>query len=361
MFESKLIRNIIPYKVSSHKAWELGTTNVLKLDWNEATIPPSPKVNEVILKILSSGKMNWYPNVNNKNLLMKLAKYNSVSVSNIQYFASSDSLHEYLVRCYIEGSDRILVVSPTYDNFRAVAESNGGKIINYNLENNFKLDFNHFEKKLKELKPKMVYLVNPNNPSGVSYNIKVLQSIIEKHINILFIIDEAYYEFCGKSLCHLTQSQENLIVSRTFSKAFALASFRIGYVITHPSIINTLNKIRNSKSVSLMAQAAAEAVLDDLNYTDKYVKEVKKTRQWFYNQLKKYKFLTPFESDGNYIFLKFIDVATKNKLIEYLEKNNVFIRDYGHIQSTKTYARITIGTLEQMNLVLSYIKDFSKL
>ena len=361
MFESKLIDNIIPYKVSSHRAWELDHSNILKLDWNEATIPPSPEVNKVIMEILNSGKMNWYPNVNNESLRMKLANYNSVPDQNIQYFASSDSLHEYLVRCFIEGSDKILVVSPTYDNFRAVAESNGGKIIHYNLSDDFELNFDHFEKQLKEKRPKMVYLVNPNNPTGLSYDNKTLQDIIEKYENILFIIDEAYYEFCGKSLCHLTQSQENLIISRTFSKAFALASFRIGYVIAHPSIIHTLNKIRNSKSISLMAQAAAEAVLDDLNYTEKYVKEVKKTRRWFYTELKKFDFLTPFESDGNFIFLKFVDSTTKNKLIEYLEKKNIFIRDYGHIQFTSTCARITVGTLNQMNQVLKHINDFSEL
>ena len=361
MFESKLIDNIIPYKVSSHRAWELEHKNILKLDWNEATIPPSPKVNKVIIEILKSGKMNWYPNVNNESLRMKLAKYNSVSDRNIQYFASSDSLHEYVVRCFIEGSDKILVVAPTYDNFRAVAEGNGGKIIHHNLTNEFQLNYDNFEKQLKEQRPKMVYLVNPNNPTGISYDIKILESIIKRYENILFIIDEAYYEFCGKTLCHLTQSQENLIISRTFSKAFALASFRIGYVIAHPSIIQILNKLRNSKSISLMAQAAAEAVLDDLSYTEKYVKEVKETRRWFYNELKKHDFLTPFESDGNFIFLKFVDAKTKNKLIEYLEKTNIFIRDYGHIQTTSTCARITVGTLNQMNQVLRHINDFSAL
>src|SRR5690606_34705329 len=97
MFANKYVKVLKPYPLVSHKAWELqGKQNVLKLDWNEATTPPSPKVKENIMCFLENGNMHWYPDVNNKQLLDKLAYYNDVPVENIQYFASSDSLHEYI-------------------------------------------------------------------------------------------------------------------------------------------------------------------------------------------------------------------------------------------------------------------------
>lgn len=358
MFSNQFLKNIIPYKLSSHKAWNIQESSTLKLDWNEATIPPSPKVISAIEKSLKSGRLNWYPNINNTQLLNSLAKYNCVSVDNVQYFASSDSLHEYVVRCFVSISDRILVVSPTYDNFRAVAESNGGQIQFYQTDNNFNLDLKQFSKDLKLIKPKLVYLVNPNNPTGKLNPINELRDLVSNHQNILFIIDEAYYEFASQTMAGFTMNFKNLIISRTFSKAFALASFRIGYMISHPENIGTINKIRNPKNISLFAQLAAIEALNDIEYTMKYVKEVTKSRTLFFAYLKELDFLTPISGSGNFIFLKFISSEVKAKFISHLETNHVFIRDYGHLENTNLFARITIGTIEQMEYVNSIIREF---
>ena len=135
MFENKKISNISPYTLSTPEAWSFNQDDdVLKLDWNEATIKPSPKVLAKITKVLNDGKLNWYPNINNTELINKLSNYNSVKNDQVQYFASSDSLHEYIVRAFIDDSDRVLSISPTYDNFRAVAESNGAHVQFYDLD-----------------------------------------------------------------------------------------------------------------------------------------------------------------------------------------------------------------------------------
>jgi hypothetical protein len=112
MFANKYVKVLKPYPLVSHRAWELqGKEDVLKLDWNEATQPPSPKVKENILKFLENGNMHWYPDVNNSLLLEELSNYNSLPIENLQYFASSDSLHEYIVRTFIEPEDRIVIVT----------------------------------------------------------------------------------------------------------------------------------------------------------------------------------------------------------------------------------------------------------
>lgn len=360
MFHNPLIDKIQPYKLSSHKAWELeNKDHVLKLDWNEATIPPSPAVIRSISELLQSGKMNWYPDVNNHELIEGIARYNNIPKENIQYFASSDSLHEYIVRCYVGQSDRILVLSPTYDNFRAVAESNGGQIQFYNLSKNFKLDFKQFSKDLQLIKPKVVYIVNPNNPTGTLHAKDDLKKIIENHSDILFIVDEAYYEFSSETVSDLTTTNENLIVSRTFSKAFALASFRIGYAISHPNNIQVINKIRNPKNVSLFAQVAAIQAIGDIQYTLNYVAEVNKTQIKFIEELNNLNFLKATRGGGNFVFIEFSQKRVKEDFIKFLESNNIFIRDYGHISQTEMFARITIGTENQMSKVLGVIKEFS--
>lgn len=137
-----------------------------------------------------------------------MSNYNNLPVENIQYFASSDSLHEYIVRTFIEPEDRI--VAPTYDNFRAVVESNGALTEFYYLDENFQLDIEHFENYLNLHKPKIVYICNPNNPTGTMYKKETIEQLITKFENIMFIIDEAYYEFTNNTCKDLVLDHENL-------------------------------------------------------------------------------------------------------------------------------------------------------
>lgn len=357
MFANKYVKVLKPYPLVSHKAWELqGKQNVLKLDWNEATTSPSPKVKENIMSFLENGNLHWYPDVNNKQLLDKLAYYNDVPVENIQYFASSDSLHEYIVRTFIEPEDRILIVAPTYDNFRAVVESNGALTEFYYLSDDFKLDMEHFENYIELHKPKIVYICNPNNPTGTLYKKESIEQLIIKFQNTMFIIDEAYFEFTGISCKDLVLDYENILISRTFSKAFALASFRIGYTISSQHNIKLLSKVRNPKNISTFSQIAAMSVLDDLDYMKNYVCEVNDAKEYFRQELINLN-LTVFDEGGNFSFIN-LDLSVKKEFIKFLESKNIFVRDYGHVKGMENYLRITIGTIQQMKIVISEVKNF---
>ncbi|WP_230475015.1 MULTISPECIES: aminotransferase class I/II-fold pyridoxal phosphate-dependent enzyme [Helicobacter] len=112
-----------------------------------------------------------------------------------------------------------------------------------------------------------------------------LESLITKYGDMLFIIDEAYYEFCGKSVAYLLPTMQNLIITRTFSKAFGLASFRIGYCLSSAQNIAALNLLRNAKNITHLSQVAAIAALKDKEYMESYVKEVVLAREFFINAL----------------------------------------------------------------------------
>ncbi len=357
MFANKYVKVLKPYPLVSHRAWELqGKEDVLKLDWNEATLPPSPRVKENILKFLENGNMHWYPDVNNSLLLEELSNYNSLPIENLQYFASSDSLHEYIVRTFIEPEDRIVIVAPTYDNFRAVVESNGALTEFYYLDENFQLDIEHFENYLNLHKPKIVYICNPNNPTGTMYKKETIEQLITKFENIMFIVDEAYYEFTNNTCKDLVLDHENLLISRTFSKAFALASFRVGYTLSSQHNIKLLSKIRNPKNISTFSQIAAISVLQDKEYMQSFVSQVNEAKEFFDSELKKLGYKVMGDG-GNFSMLKF-DFSIKKEFIQYLEKNNIFVRDYGHVNGMENYLRITIGTKEQIEKVLDVMKKF---
>jgi histidinol-phosphate aminotransferase len=358
-FESAFISKLIPYKLSSHRAWELAhSNNILKLDWNEASIPPSPLVIEKVSHALKSDALNWYPDVDNKLLLYKIATYSEVDISEVLYFASSDCIHEYLIRAFVQPFDKLLIIGPTYDNFRSTAESSGASIHFFKLNEDFKLELNSLQETIDNIAPKLVYIVNPNNPTGTIIAPIELKNLITKNPNSLFIIDEAYYEFAGQTVSHCVSDYENLIITRTFSKAFALASFRIGYLISNKININTLKKIRNAKSIPLLSQVAAEAALDSLEYTKKYILEVTDARDLFYKYLQSSTHLTPYLSYANFIFIRVQTNDMKYELLRFLENKFIFIRDYKHVSGVENFIRISIGTKNQMKFVTNEITNF---
>ena len=131
-FPNKYLRNLKPYKLASHKVWSVTPeerTTILKLDWNEASIPPSPKVKERIEKILNEPCFfNLYPTTYNDELHTLLSEYVDLPKENIQYFGSSDALHEYICKVFISVGDPVMILGPSYDNFRLTCQANGADV-----------------------------------------------------------------------------------------------------------------------------------------------------------------------------------------------------------------------------------------
>ena len=267
MLPNKNIQKLKPYLSIPHKIWELeDDNNILKLDWNEASIAPSPLVFQKIETFLKNGHLNWYPNTKNSLLLDALAKYTGQKNSS-----------------FVDKDENIGIIAPTYDNFRARANGVGVQTLFFHLDENFDLDFKALNAFIINEKIKLLYLCNPNNPTGKVYEIYKIYELIKNNPQCLFLIDEAYYEFCGKTMATFTEELKNLIITRTFSKAFALASFRVGYIISHYENIQHLNQIRNSKNIPMLSQIAALAALEDLTYMENYVEEVNLARADFCN------------------------------------------------------------------------------
>lgn len=363
-FINKYLRNLSPYKVASHKIWEVSSDErkkMLKLDWNEATIPPSPLVNERLNKIVNQQEVYYlYPSTHNAELLGLLSAYTSLPEENIQYFASSDSLHEYLVRMFVGVGDPILILGPTYDNFRLTCESQGAQIFYYDYSDSFELDKVAFKNRINELTPSLVYICNPNNPTGNVLDKEYLLDLIVSFPDTIFLIDEAYYEFYGQTMSNYVLIHPNLFVSRTFSKAFALANFRAGYLIASSENILQISKIRNPKNFTTFTQEAVVAVLTDTKYMWNYVKEVLEARTYFNEKLLNSSIIKEvFPSEGNFLLVEFRDFDMKMKVYNKLSDNNIFVRNLMHSKLLMNTLRITVGTKDQMDRVLEVILSIS--
>ena len=355
MLPNKNIQKLVPYTPISHDVWNLKTyDDILKLDWNEATINPSPQVFKRIYEFLNQGKLNWYPNTQNITLLKVLSLYtNQDSEDYIQIFPSSDAAHENIIDVFLEKDSKVCIIAPTYDNFRARANGVGVKTIYFNLEEDFNLNFDKLNDFLKHNKIDFLYICNPNNPTGICYDIEKMEQLIIGNSSTMFLVDEAYYEFSQKTVQNLVKFHKNLIITRTFSKAFALASFRIGYVISHVENIAYMNKLRNSKNISMLAQVAALGALEDIDYAKQFVKEVNTSREFFKKGVENLGLKTYGQSEANFILLK---MKNMDEIFNYLKENKIFIRNYNHI--IPEHCRITIGTMEQMKYLLDCLKEF---
>ena len=362
LYVNKYLQDIKPYKTSSHKIWEVPASQrseILKLDWNEASLPPSPKVKERLLTLLKENDfLHLYPKTYNKTILELLSKYTGLAIKNLQYFSSSDAIHEYIAKTYIKENDRVLIQGPSYDNFRLTAQANGGKIYYSEVDESFRLDKEKFRQDVKTVQPKFVYICSPNNPCGFTNSPQYIESLLKEFPGIMFLIDEAYFEFCTITAQNLVLKYENILITRTLSKAFACANLRFGYLMASANNILSISSIRNPKNMNTFTQEAAIAILSDIDYMKNYVKEVLFAKEYFYKEIRQFRSITTYPSSSNFVLLQFENYGLKIRFKHFLEKHNIFIRDL--VQSPLLYKclRITIGNHKQMQCVIDVIKKF---
>ena len=363
-FVNKYLRNIIPYRVASHKIWTVEDNErekILKLDWNESTIPPSPKVHQRIKRLINGTCFyQFYPSTFNEELLSLLSDYIGIPSECIQYFSSSDSLHEYIARTFVTVGDPVLLIGPTYDNFRLTVEASGAILHRCDFGLDEDVSVKGIQKEIDKYNPSLVYVCNPNNPTGSILECYDIENLIKKNEDVLFLIDEAYMEFANKSSSGLVRMYDNILISRTMSKAFGLANFRFGYLLSNKQNIEDISKIRNPKNIPTFTQEAVIGALEDIGYMRNYVEEITRAKDVVYDHLRKYAdVLEVYPSAANFVMVRFYKEDVRKEFVGKLTKDNIFIRDICQNEYIAKYCvRITVGTREQMQNVFDAIDEF---
>ena len=356
--------NLKPYKVASHKIWSVPAAErggILKLDWNEATVPPSPKVKEALKKLIEEDDfLHLYPSTFNDELMQALSDYTGMPQENLQYFGSSDSLHEYISRAYLEEGRKVLVLWPSYDNFRLTAESTGASMCYSEMNRDFEFSLAKFKADIACEHPDMVYICNPNNPTGTLLSAEMVEELVRDFPETVFLLDEAYIEFSGAaSSCPLVRRYDNLLVTRTLSKAFGLANIRFGYLIASEENIQAISRIRNPKNITTFTQAAAVAALKDVDHMHRYADEVCRARELLIREMNSEPLsahFRAFPSCGNFVLLRCDSPETKAAILNWYEKHDIYVRPVSQSESLKDCIRISIGTCEQIETVLDATK-----
>ena len=313
-------------------------------DWNESEFPPTNKVFEVMKSFY---RYERYPDITAKLLKSKLSDYVSLPVDFIEVYNGSDDALKDIITVFVDRETHVLSYQPSYTQVNTFITTNTENYMKVNIKNplgEHEYDFDYCKVAI------VVYLVNPNNPTGKLLAVDEIEKLLKTYPDTLFIVDEAYYEFAKQSCSHLVISHKNLIVTRTFSKAFGLASVRLGYCMGHPDTLSHLRKIRNGKAVNSLAQLCGIAALDDLDYLDSRIDEMNDAKKFFVDNLPHEYYAV--DSQTNFVLLKTPD---SKKLLNKMKDNKILIRDRSSFDNLENCVRITIGSKKQIIRVLDVI------
>ncbi len=317
----------------------------VKLASNENNYGPAPKVAEALRK--AAGEINLYP-YKDLELRKKIAEYCNTAPENIITGNGSDESIDLVFKTF---KGPVLSFNPTYAEYGIFSEALGEKYLQIDLEKDFSFPL---ERYLKESRKANILLVcSPNNPTGGVLTEKELRRILEEGKTT--VVDEAYVEFHGTSFTPLVKEYENLIILRTFSKAFALAGLRVGYIIADPKIIKLLDRVKPPFSVNAFAIEAALAALEDKRYMRETVGKMIKDREMLYKALKN-KYAT-YPSESNFILADVSPQRSEDVCRKLLDKK-IIVRDLGKYPGfSGEYVRVSVGTTEENKKFLEALKD----
>ncbi len=322
---------------------QLGLKEVIKLASNENPLGPSPRAVEAIKKNLST--LNRYPDSSGFYLKRKLARNLSLEPSNIVLGNGSDELIDIIIKTFVEEDEHIITADFTFLEYKIISSVKGRTVITVPLKY-FKYDLDAIKKKIDK-KTKVVFIANPNNPTGTYVTkLEVEEFIRALPDNILLVLDEAYGTFIDvndfpDSLNYIRNN--NVIVLKTFSKAYGLAGIRVGFAVAKPEFASYMEIARQPFNVNSLAQVAAIAALDDKKFLKKTRNVVLEGKKYLYDALAKLGIAFVL-SVSNFIL---IDIGRDGVgVFKEMLKYGVIVRDmkqYG----LKNYIRVTIGTKKE--------------
>lgn len=324
----------------------------LWLDRNECTRPASDRVREAVARFVAGGGFNWYADPEARALRRRLARYTGRSVGEIQVFNGSDAALEHLVRAFVKAGDHVLLSAPCYDQVRVLGEALGARVELSVAGDPFRADVGCLVRRL-EPRTRIVYLCNPNNPTGRTYSLRDLARLARAIPAGLLVVDEAYFEFMGRTAARLLDAHPNLVVTRSFSKAFGLAGLRIGYLLARRPVMRVVERIRNGKDVGAVAQVAAAAALDDLGAMRAHVRDVAAARRRLVRALRAGGH-TVVEAPANFVLLRAADPAG---LVRRLLRRGVSVRDQSAMPGLGPWVRVTVGSHDECARFLAALES----
>ncbi len=313
----------------------------LLLDFNERT-EPSMAATKALSQLIENQKLQVYPEYT--DLTDKIAAYAGVDPNQVMFTNGTDQAIDVIFRTFIDKDELVVIPAPTFAMYDQYAQVGGNQVFEP-LYSGEKLKFPLSDVLASIAKnPKLIVVCNPNSPTGTLLPIEDIKEIATRASNSIIYVDEAYFEFSKQTAVGLLAECPNVVVSRTFSKAFGLASVRLGYVMANEMYITEMLKVRGPYDINMAAYYSAMAGLDDIPSMEWYCSEVVEQAKPFTEQFFAENDIKFYPSSGNFILFQPPDWK---RVFERLEQNGVMVRAQNKV-NIEGSLRLTVGTLAQM-------------
>ena len=331
---------------------EMPVEDIIKLDANENPYGCSPGVNKALANYPD---INVYPDSGQTELRQQLQQYSGVDMQHIVAGAGSDQLIDLIMRLFIAPGNEVINCTPTFAMFSFFIQLNKGTPIEVPRDKDYAVDVAAVKKAITR-KTKLILLATPNNPTGTVTPREDILKILD--IGIPTVVDEAYYEFTGKTVTPLIGKYKNLMVLRTFSKWAGLAGLRIGYGLFPVKIADYLLRIKEPYCVNVAALVAVRETLKDVDYLMNRVRKIIAERERLYGSLQEIEWLKPYPSQANFILCSVLRGKAKD-LQQKLEDRGILVR-YFDQPLLRDSVRISIGRPEENDILLETLKELGE-
>lgn len=322
----------------------------LKLNTNECPYGPSPRAAEAIqAEITNAGdRLRLYPNPTSAPLRQLIAAQHGLTAENVLIGNGSDDVLNLLVRVFGGPAATSAFTLPSYSLYPVLVAIQNGAIKTVEFDRTMRLPV----EAIAASKAKVFFLTSPNAPTGVAFTPDEIEAVLQRFAGIL-VVDEAYAPFARKNCVGLLAKYPRLVITRTLSKAHALAGLRVGFALAHPEVIGLLDRVRDSYNVNRLSQAGAAAALADTGYYDAIIGKINRTRDHWAAEWSERGWFT-YESQANFIFTEpqnsagEAGPAVAKSLYEFLLSRKILVRYFPSHALTASFLRISVGTDDEM-------------
>ncbi|OGV96161.1 MAG: histidinol-phosphate transaminase [Nitrospinae bacterium RIFCSPHIGHO2_02_39_11] len=351
----KTVRELKPYQVENIPCR-------IKLDAMENPYPLPESLMKEIVKGMEKIKINRYPDSSASRLKNIISSQVGISSDNIIIGNGSDELIQLILTAFGECGDRVLFPVPTFSMYGIIARSLSLVPEGVPLDENWEIPLDKFLSAIERVKPKVIFISYPNNPTGNCFSKEGILKILEMS-ECIVVIDEAYYDFSRKTFLPPPKSptlegggwegRKNLIILRTLSK-IGMAGLRVGYLMADREICRELNKVRLPYNSNTISQEIAGIILENRFEIQRQIDAIISERKRLMTCLKQIPNITPFPSETNFILFK--TAKDSKEVFDRLLSNGILVRNFGDDIYLKDFLRVTVGTREENDEFLRVIK-----
>ena len=343
----KNVRKVVPYVPGEQPK----LLDVIKLNTNENPYPPAPGV-EKVLREFDVDTLRLYPDPLVSDLVKAIADFYGLNENQVFTGVGSDDVLAMIFMTFFNSEKPLIFPDITYSFYDVWADMLRIPYETIALDDDFRIKpVDYYRKNGGVIFP------NPNAPTGELLSLDMVEDIIKHNSDVIVVVDEAYIDFGGVSALPLIEKYDNVIVVQTFSKSRSLAGSRVGYAMANPVLIKYLNDVKysfNSYTMDRITIAAATAAVKDRDYFAETTAKVIKTREWTKNELARLGFEFG-DSKSNFIFARHPKMSGQ-ALFEKLKAEQVFVRHFSKPERIADYLRISIGTDQQMQKLISILE-----